>query len=118
MPNYYRHLMVAENGDVSVVHLTKNRVFDTGQLDDFGRELMTLIVGEGRRKLILNLSNVTFLSSAALGKVIALHKMVKAYQGRMILSNIRPELHEAFVVTKLDLLFEIRDDEQLALSAF
>ena len=67
---------------------------------------------------LLNFSNVEFLSSAALGKLITLDKKVKANGGRLKLSNIRPEIYEVFAITKLNKLFDIKDEEADALSAF
>ena len=68
--------------------------------------------------MLLNFSNVEFLSSAALGKLITLDKKVKANAGRLKLSNIRPEIYEVFAITKLNKLFDIKDDEADALAAF
>ena len=53
-----------------------------------------------------------------LGKLITLEKKVKAHGGKLKLSNIRPEIYEVFAITKLNKLFEIKDDEAEALAAF
>jgi anti-sigma B factor antagonist len=72
----------------------------------------------GRRKLLLNFGNVEFMSSAALGKLIALHKKLQGVSGRLILCNIDPGIKEVFEITKLDKFFNIKDEEQAALQAF
>ena len=69
-------------------------------------------------QLILDFSDVQSISSAALGKLITLDKKVKAHGGTLRLSNIRPEIYEVFAITKLNKLFDIRDDEANALHAF
>jgi anti-sigma B factor antagonist len=61
---------------------------------------------------------VEFLSSAALGKLITLDRKVKAHQGRLKLSNIRPEILEVFQITKLHKIFDIRGEEAEAVAAF
>jgi anti-sigma B factor antagonist len=66
----------------------------------------------------LNFSSVDFLSSAALGKLITLEKRVRANNGVLKFSNIRPEIYEVFTITKLNRLFDIKDDEADALAAF
>jgi anti-sigma B factor antagonist len=38
--------------------------------------------------------------------------------GQLKLSNIRPEIYEVFAITKLNKLFDIKDDEADALAAF
>jgi anti-sigma B factor antagonist len=68
--------------------------------------------------ILLNFTNVEFLSSAALGKLITLDRKVKASKGRMKMCNIRPEIFEVFQITKLNKVFDIRKDEAEAMTAF
>ena len=56
--------------------------------------------------------------TAILGKLITLDKKVKAHGGKLKLSNIRPEIYEVFVMTHLNKLFDIKDDEADALATF
>jgi anti-anti-sigma factor len=105
----YRRLDLSEVGEVSVVRFRDRKIID---------DINSLIEQGDRRKLLLNFSSVDFLSSAALGKLITLDKKVKAHNGMMKLSNIRPEIYEVFAITKLNRLFDIRDDEADALAAF
>ena len=43
---------------------------------------------------------------------------MKAHGGMLKLSNIRPEIFEVFTITRLNRLFDIKDDEADALAAF
>ena len=43
---------------------------------------------------------------------------MKAHRGKLKLSNIRPEIYEVFAITKLNKLFDIKDDEADALAVF
>jgi DNA repair exonuclease SbcCD ATPase subunit len=47
-----------------------------------------------------------------------LDRKVKAAQGRLKMSNIRPEILEVFQITKLNKVFDIRAEEAEAVSAF
>ncbi len=80
--------------------------------------MFQLIEVENRDKLLLNFSDVDFLSSAALGKLITLDKKMKAHGGALKLCNIRPEIFEVFSITRLNRLFDIKDDEADGLAAF
>ena len=73
--------------------------------------MFALVEEEHRKNIVLNFAAVGFLSSSALGKLITLEKKVKASGGKLRLSNIRPEIYEVFAITKLNKLFEIKDDE-------
>lgn len=114
----HRRLEVSEVGDVTVVRFVDRKILDEASIQELGSELFQLVEQENRGKLVLNFSKVDFLSSAALGKLITLDKKVKARSGKLKLSNIRPEIYEVFAITKLNKLFDIKDDEADALAAF
>jgi anti-sigma B factor antagonist len=114
----YQRLAVAEVGDVTVVRFRDQKILDDLNIQELGRELTRLVEVENRRRLLLNFSAVEFLSSAALGKLITLDKKVKGVEGTLKLCNIQPEIYEVFSITKLNRLFDIKEDEADALAAF
>jgi len=113
-----QRLDVAESGGVTVIRFRDRKILDEVNIQELGKELFALVEEENRQRLCLNFSNVEFLSSAALGKLITLDKKVKAAGGKLKLCNIRPEIYEVFHITRLDRLFDIRSDETEALKAF
>ncbi len=114
----YRRLDVTDVGDVTVVRFRDRKIVEDINIQQLGQELFQLVEVDNRDKLLLNFSSVDFLSSAALGKLITLDKKMKAHGGALKLSNIRPEIYEVFAITKLNRLFDIKDDEADALAAF
>jgi anti-sigma B factor antagonist len=114
----HRRVQLSQVGDVSVVRFVDRKILDEANIQELGQELFQLIEEEERKNLLLNFSSVEFLSSAALGKLITLDKKVKARGGKLKLSNIRPEIYEVFAITKLNKLFDIKDDEADALASF
>ena len=114
----HRRLQLAEVGDVSVVRFVDRKILDEAAIQELGQELFQLVESDNKKKLLLNFASVEFLSSAALAKLITLDKKVKAHSGHLKLSNIRPEIYEVFAITKLNKLFDIKDDEADALAAF
>ena len=113
-----RRVEVNEVGDVTVVHFRDAKIIEDLRIQELGQELFHLVEAGNRKKLVLNFSSVDFLSSAALGKLITLDKKVKAHAGAMKLCCIRPEIYEVFTITKLDRLFDIKEEEADALAAF
>src|SRR3984893_2755564 len=113
-----RPLAVEDIGEVTVVNFTDKKILDEQNIQIIGEQLFSLVDDLGRRKLLLNFSNVEYLSSAALGKFITLNKKVNAAGGRLILCNIDPQIYEVFEITKLNKLFNIQKEEQAALQAF
>lgn len=114
----YRRLEVNEVAGVTVVRFRDQKIIEDINIQELGQEMFRLVEVDNRHKLLLNFSSVDFLSSAALGKLITLDKKVKGRGGTLKLSNIRPEIYEVFAITKLNRLFDIKDDEADALAGF
>lgn len=114
----FRRLELTEVGDVAVIRFVDYKILNETNIQALGQELFRVVEKEGHHKLLLNFSNVQFLSSAALGKLILLDKKVKANNGKLKLSNISPEVYEVFAITKLNKLFDIKEDEADALADF
>ena len=117
MPEHQR-LDVSEVGDVTIVRFVDRRILDATNIEELGGELFGLIEDDNRQKLLLNFSDVEFLSSAALNKLIILDKKLRERSGMLKLTNLRPEIHEVFTITRLTKLFDIKEDEKEALDAF
>jgi anti-sigma B factor antagonist len=114
----HRRIDVSRVGDVSIVKFLDKKILDEAGIQELGLELFALVEHDKRKAILLNFSDVEFLSSAALGKLITLDRKVKAAKGRMKMCHIRPEILEVFQITKLNKVFDIRGDEAEAIAAF
>lgn len=112
----YRRIQIAESNGVTVVKFVDRKILDEVNIQELGQELFKLVVHDDCKKIILNFTNVEFLSSAALGKLITFEKRTKKNSARLLLTNIRPDIYEVFAITKLNKLFDIKDDEADALA--
>jgi anti-sigma B factor antagonist len=114
----HKRIDVSKVGDVTVVRFADRKIIAEAEIQELGVELFALVERDNRRSILLNFENVDFLSSAALGKLITLDRKMKSVQGRLKMSNVRPEVMEVFQVTKLNKVFDIRGEEAEAISAF
>jgi anti-sigma B factor antagonist len=112
----HRRVELSEVADVTVVHFVDRKLLDAANIQELGDELFGLVEKDNRKRILLNFSNVEFLSSAALNKLIILDKKVKTHKGKLKLCNLRPEILEVFAITRLNQLFDIADDEADALA--
>jgi anti-sigma B factor antagonist len=113
-----RRLDIEQIGDVTVAKFIDKKILDENNIQVIGNELFGLVEEDGRKKIILDFSSVEYLSSAALGKLITMDKKVKAAGGKLRLCAIRPDIYEVFAITRLNKLFDIRDDQEAALAGF
>lgn len=110
-----RRIDLEEVGSATIVRFVDKRILDETNIQIIGNQLFGLVDEDGRDKIILDFSNVEYLSSAALGKLITLDKKVKAAKGTLRLCGIRPEILEVFTITRLHKVFSIFDDQEKAL---
>ena len=111
-----RRIDIEDVGDVTVAKFTDKKILDENNIQMIGNQLSGLVDDDGRRKIILDFSNVEYLSSAALGKLITMNQKVRDVGGTLRLCSIRPDIFEVFAITRLNKVFDIRDDQQAALN--
>jgi anti-sigma B factor antagonist len=70
----------------------------------------------GRPELVVDLLGVGFAGSAALGHFVALHRIARPKNGRLIFCNVDPQVYEVFKVSKLGPLFGFVGDRTAALA--
>ena len=93
-----KRLKVAENGEVTVVNFLDKRILDEQTIQAIAEQLFSLVETDGKRKLLLNFTNVEYMSSAALGKLINLHKKLHALNGRLAMCHVIPQIFEVFAI--------------------
>jgi anti-sigma B factor antagonist len=111
-------LSVVNVKDVRVVEFTNNKILDEANIADIGNTLNSLIDERAQPKLLLDFATVEHLSSAALGMLINVNKRVKEKNGQLRLANIKPQIMEVFLITKLDKLFRIYGTRNEAMMSF
>jgi anti-sigma B factor antagonist len=109
---------VSSQKDIRIVEFTNNKILDEGNITDIGATLGSLIDEVGQPKLLLDFATVDHLSSAALGMLINVNNKIKQKNGQLRLANIKPQIFEVFVITKLNKLFRILPNRAEALTSF
>jgi anti-sigma B factor antagonist len=113
-----RRIQTNDVGGVTVVTFLDRKILDAANIQELGDELFALVEKDGHKKVLLDFGGVDFLSSAALNKLIVLEKRSKTAAGLVKLCNLKPEIQEVFVITRLNQLFDIRDSVDAAMKAF
>ena len=69
-------------------------------------------------KIVVNLEHVHYVDSAGLGALIEMHRKTTAKGGRLVLSNLGPNLKRALEIARLLPIFETCTTEAAAMAAF
>ncbi len=75
------------------------RKIDVLNSDAFQASLLSAM--EGKRHLILDLSNVQFIDSSGLGKIIASLRLFREKGGEMRICSVRPPVQVLFTMVRL-----------------
>jgi anti-sigma B factor antagonist len=109
-------VLLEEMEGVLIARLVVARHPSQKQIDDIGRELLTLPERSGGM-ILLDLREVEFISSALLGKLIALHSECKTGKIDLRIYNVPPLIMDVIKISRLDFLFKIYDSEEDAVGA-
>ena len=92
---------------------------DQDTCEDFRAELATLIERVTREKaiLVLDLSELEYVSSAGLRCFVMASRQMKSRQGRIVLASLQPMVAEIFSISHFDQVFEVYPSVAAALDA-
>jgi anti-sigma B factor antagonist len=91
----------------AILHL-KGQFIGGPETDEL-KEQLKKMSDSNQNNLIINLENVTYLNSTALGVLISSHANFSKRNGKIILCNVSKSIENIFVITKLTLVFTIAD---------
>lgn len=70
------------------------------------------------KRVVLNLSEVSYIDSGGLGTLVALYTTARNSGGSIKLASLTQRVGDLLQVTKLVTIFEVYDNEQQALDSF
>lgn len=104
--------------EVVQIEFVDRNILEEGCIQQIGEEITQVINQNDNLKLLISFDHVEHLSSAALGVLITVNNKVKQKKGQLRLSNIDPQIKEVFVITNLNKLFAIHDNNEKAIKSF
>ncbi len=100
-------LRVEEFDDATLVRLATGDLAED-HIQAVSGELSALVDRLVHGRLTLDLGEVRYLTSTALGMLVALHTRLRARRGHLALTNVIEIVREVFAVTRLDTVLDIR----------
>jgi len=111
-------LKIASKDAEGVVVLQLEGKIILGEESNSLRERMKNLLAEDRRKIVMNMGNVTYIDSAGLGTLVAAFHSARNHGAVLKLSNLGQKFQEVLQVTKLLTVFEVFDSEAAAVQSF
>jgi len=79
------------------------------------RDVLARAIESGRTKLVVDLTETTYLDSSGLTALVTTHKRLRAHEGAMAVVATDPSIQRTFEITGLHLLFPLVGDRDEAL---
>lgn len=110
-------IKITRQDDKGIVILEPKGNFVGGEETDDLRDTIKKLSDEGNKKLVIDLGDVLYLNSTALGVLIAAHANYAKREGVIKICRLNKNIENLFVITKLSLIFDSYPTQKAALES-
>jgi anti-sigma B factor antagonist len=103
-------------GDVTILDLSGKITIGEGSVQL--REAVRKLLDEGKKKILLNLGDVSYVDSSGIGELVSSYTTTNNNGGQLKLLNLTKKIQDLLMITKLLTVFETHDSEEAAVSSF
>lgn len=82
------------------------------------RDKVKAVLADGKRHVLINLGQVSYMDSAGLGELVQAYSTVSKSGGALKLLSPTKRLKDLLIITKLATVFESHDEEGTAVASF
>jgi len=107
---------IRQVGGVTIVDISGRIVL--GEESAALRDLVCDLLSKGHKKILFNLGDVNYIDSSGLGHLVSAFTSVRKQEGELKLLNLTNKVHDLMQITRLYTVFDITDDEALAVKSF
>lgn len=111
-------IKITEIKDTGISVIAPKGNFVGGDETDELRDTIKKLSDEGNKKLVIDLGEVLYLNSTALGVLISSHANYSKREGKIKLCQLNKNLENLFVITKLALIFDSYPTQEEAIQSF
>lgn len=109
-------LEVGEQGDVKVVRVKEAKLTYPVLASFFAA--VRQLVEDGARKLVIDLSAVTYIDSASIGCLMDIHRLLQEKAGAVKLAGLQPRVETMLSMTGVHKIIDVRRGQAEAVDAF
>ncbi|MDQ3062088.1 MAG: STAS domain-containing protein [Acidobacteriota bacterium] len=103
-------------GDITILDMDGKVTIGEGSVAL--RSTIRRLLGEGKKKILLNLGRVGYVDSSGIGELVSSYTAVNKEEGSLKLLNLTQKIQDLLAITKLLTVFDVYDSEADALSSF
>lgn len=115
---YEASFELSQIDSINVLTLLLPEIMDSNEFDRLNLELLDAIASRPQARWVLDLANLGYMGSSALGLMVNLRQRIKDLGGKLILCNINPPLMRIMRTCCLERLFAISKTRQDAVRTY
>jgi anti-sigma B factor antagonist len=105
-----------QSDDITIVDLRGRITLGEGSVTV--RDTVRDLLSNGQKRILLNLGGVNYIDSSGIGELVSAFTAAKKQGGELKLLNLTKKIHDLLQITKLYTVFDVKDDEALAVESF
>lgn len=82
------------------------------------RDSLRELIGKGEKKILLNLSEVSYIDSSGIGELVSAYTTISNQGGTLKLVGLTKRVKDLLQITKLYTVFDVHEDEAHAIRSF
>ena len=105
-----------QSDDITIVDLRGRITLGEGSVTV--RDTVRDLLSKGQKRILLNLGGVNYIDSSGIGELVSAFTAAKKQGGELKLLNLTKKVHDLLQITKLYTVFDVKEDEALAVESF
>jgi anti-sigma B factor antagonist len=110
------HAVSRQIGGITVVDVQGRITVGEGNI--MLREVVTTLMEEGKKRVLLNLREVEYIDSAGIGELVRTHTTLQRQGGQLKMVNLHQKVQDLLKATSLHKVFDVQKDEASAIQSF
>ena len=107
---------IVEKGDVTLLNIGGRITLGSGDIKM--RDKLLEQLDKGKKKIVLDLGEVSFIDSAGLGELVAAYTSARRHGAQVKLANLTKKIDDLLDITRLSSVFETFDSADDAVKSF
>ena len=111
-------MKISHRNQQGVIILYPEGKITLGDGDQELGEAVRTVLEDGGRRIILNMSKVSYLDSSGVGELVGCYTSIKNKGGELRICGMNSKIFSLIKMTSLHSVFEVKDTEAEALAGF
>ena len=109
------NIETTREGKVTLMIFEAGSISNVEEITAISNKIREFIEENHPNKIVVDFEKVKFFSSQVLAVLLDIRAKLKAYDGKVVISAIKPQLYRIFKITNLDKVFNFFPDRESAI---